>query len=102
MSKKDYTNLFDPNIGDDNLSFYVNTNDLRQFKAYFDGKPIGAVSNWSNVPEKRALVYCQCMTINVCSIKFRSKRSTVLLLCLLRNLMEQTLQPGILHSFIQS
>ena len=63
MSKKDYTNLFDPNIGDDNLSFYVNTNDLRQFKAYFDGKPIGAVSNWSNVPEKKALVYCKCMTI---------------------------------------
>ena len=28
---------------------------------------------------------------NVCSIKFRSKHSTVLLLCLLRNLMEQTL-----------
>ena len=28
---------------------------------------------------------------NVCSIKFRSKHSTVLLLCLLRNLMEQSL-----------
>ena len=28
---------------------------------------------------------------NVCSIKFRSKHSTGLLLCLLQNLMEQTL-----------
>ena len=28
---------------------------------------------------------------NVCSIKFRSKPSTVLLLCILRNLLRQTL-----------
>ena len=32
-----------------------------------------------------------------CSVKFRSKHSTVLLLCLLRNLMEQTL-----HNYINS
>ena len=31
------------------------------------------------------------MCFNVCFIKFRSKHSTVLLLCLLRNLMKQTL-----------
>ena len=34
---------------------------------------------------------------NVCSIKFRSKHSTVLVLCLLRNLMEQSL----CHSFFK-
>ena len=38
------------------------------------------------------------MTYKVCSIKFRIKLSTVLLLCLLRNLMEQTL--GIFYILI--
>ena len=36
------------------------------------------------------IFFSLCYT-NVCSIKFRSKHSTVLILCLLRNLMEQSL-----------
>ena len=36
------------------------------------------------------IFFSLCYT-NACSIKFRSKHSTVLILCLLRNLMEQSL-----------
>ena len=53
VSKIDSTNLFEPNIGDENLSFHVHTNNLWQFKTHFDGEPIGAVSNWPNEPEKK-------------------------------------------------
>ena len=53
VSKIDSTNLFEPNIGDENLSFHVHTNNLRQFKTHLDGEPIGAVSNWPNEPEKK-------------------------------------------------
>ena len=34
------------------------------------------------------------MACNVCSIKFRSKHSSISVLCLLRNLLEQSLASG--------
>ena len=53
MIKIDSTNLFEPNISDENLSFHIDTNNLGQFKTHFDSKPIGAISNWPNEPEKK-------------------------------------------------
>ena len=40
---------------------------------------------------KSKFLWIRFQVSNVCSVKFRSKHSTVLLLCLLLNLMEQSL-----------
>ena len=56
-----------------------------------DRKNLIVHTRWFYLMEFRDYRGSSWFNHNVCFIKFRSKHSTVLLLCLLRNLMEQTL-----------